>query len=139
MHRDIKPDNILINKDGLVKLTDFGLAKADDSPQMTRTGIVIGTPSYMAPEQVKGKMADARSDIYSLGLVLYECLKGAAVFSEGDILERQLEEMPPAPSAVAKGIPKKLDAIVLKTIAKDPDKRFQSVRDLRAALRALTL
>ncbi|MFA6244833.1 MAG: protein kinase, partial [Candidatus Hydrogenedentales bacterium] len=73
VHRDIKPDNILIAKGGLVKLTDFGLAKAEDS-RMTRTGVVMGTPSYMAPEQVLGKEADVRSDVYALGLVLYECL-----------------------------------------------------------------
>lgn len=135
VHRDIKPDNILLAKGGLVKLMDFGLAKSEDS-RMTRTGVVMGTPSYMAPEQVKGKEADARSDIYSVGLVLYECLSGETVFAKGDVLERQLEETPPPPSTVVEGVPPALDETVMKCIQKDPDKRFQTARELVVALRA---
>ena len=136
VHRDIKPDNILIAKGGLVKVMDFGLAKAEDS-RMTKTGVVMGTPSYMSPEQVFGKEADARSDIYSLGLVFYECLTGSTVFKTGDILERQIKEMPPPPSEVVKNLPKTIDEIILKSIAKKPEERFQSMSELGKALRAL--
>ncbi len=138
VHRDIKPDNILLAKGGLVKVMDFGLAKAEDS-RMTKTGVVMGTPSYMAPEQVLGKEADARSDIYSLGLVFYECLLGQTVFKTGDILERQIKETPPPPSESVKGIPKAIDDIILKCIEKEPKDRFQSMAELGAALRALEL
>jgi len=136
VHRDIKPDNMLIAKGGLVKLTDFGLAKAEDS-RMTRTGVVMGTPSYMAPEQVLGKEADARSDIYSMGLVIYECLTGETVFMGQDVLERQLKELPPPPGSKLEGVPAELDAIVMRCIAKKPEDRFQTVRELIAALRAV--
>lgn len=136
IHRDIKPDNMLIAKGGLIKLTDFGLAKADDS-RMTRTGVVMGTPSYMAPEQVLGKDADARSDIYSMGLVTYECLTGETVFIGQDVLERQLKETPPPPSEKVEGVPAELDAVIMKSIAKDPGDRYQTVRELIAALRAV--
>ena len=130
-----RPGRLLLAKGGLVKLMDFGLAKSEDS-RMTRTGVVMGTPSYMAPEQVKGKEADARSDIYSVGLVLYECLSGETVFAKGDVLERQLEETPPPPSTVVEGVPPALDETVMKCIQKDPDKRFQTARELVVALRA---
>lgn len=136
VHRDIKPDNMLIAKGGLIKLTDFGLAKADDS-RMTRTGVVMGTPSYMAPEQVLGKEADARSDIYSMGLVIYECLTGETVFLGQDVLERQLKEMPVPPGKRVEGVPPELDAVIMKCIAKQPEERYQTVRDLIAALRAV--
>lgn len=135
-HRDIKPENILLTKSGMVKLTDFGLAKAQDA-RMTRTGVAMGTPSYMPPEQVLGKEADARSDIYSLGLVLHECLTGKTVFEGGDILERQLKEAPPRPSVLAVGIPAELDALVMKCIAKAPEQRYQNARELLADLRRL--
>lgn len=138
VHRDIKPDNILLAKGGLVKVMDFGLAKAEDS-RMTKTGVVMGTPSYMSPEQVFGKEADARSDIYSLGLVFYECLSGETVFKTGDILERQIKETPPPPSSVAKGLPQAVDDIIMKSIEKKPEDRYQSMGELGAALRAVEL
>jgi eukaryotic-like serine/threonine-protein kinase len=138
VHRDIKPDNILIAKGGLVKVMDFGLAKAEDH-RMTRTGVVMGTPSYMAPEQVLGKEADARSDIYSLGLVFYECLSGETVFRTGDILERQLKEMPPPPSQVVKDLPPEVDAVIMRCIAKERDERYQTMHELAEALRGLNV
>jgi tetratricopeptide (TPR) repeat protein len=136
VHRDIKPDNILIAKGGLVKLTDFGLAKSGDN-RLTRTGTSMGTPSYMSPEQVLGKDADARSDIYSMGLVLHELLTGQTVFREGDVLERQLQEMPKPPSASAEGVPPELDHAILKAVMKKPDERWPDVKSFIEALRAV--
>ncbi len=138
VHRDIKPDNILVAKGGLVKLTDFGLAKAEDS-RLTRTGMLMGTPSYMSPEQVLGKEADPRSDVYSLGLVMYECLTGQTVFRGDNVLERQLQEMPPPPSQVSQDVPAVLDGIVMRCIAKKPDERYAAMRELYDALKAVAL
>lgn len=134
VHRDIKPDNILIAKGGLVKLTDFGLAKAESS-RITAANVVMGTPSYMSPEQSLGAEVDARSDIYSMGLVLHEMLTGKTVFTGGDVPERQRTEVPPAPGAVAADIPELLDRVVMKAIAKDPRQRYQTVSEFAAALR----
>jgi tetratricopeptide (TPR) repeat protein len=133
-HRDIKPDNLLVSKGGLIKLTDFGLAKAADA-RMTQAGTVMGTPSYMSPEQALGKDADGRSDIYSTGLVLHEVLTGNTVFRDGNVVQRQINEVPPPPSASTQGIPEKLDALVMKCIAKKPEERYQTVRELLADLR----
>ncbi len=134
VHRDIKPDNILLGKGGLVKLTDFGLAKAEDS-RITKTGVIMGTPTYMSPEQAMGKDTDARSDIYAIGLVLYEALTGEPFFVGGDVLQRQVNETPPPPGETVEGIPKALDDIVAKCLAKKPEERFQTARELRDALR----
>ena len=135
-HRDIKPDNILIGKGGLVKLTDFGLAKADDF-RITQAGTVMGTPSYMSPEQVLGKDSDARSDIYALGLVLHETLTGKTVFRDGNVLERQVSEVPQPPSATAATVPAEVDAIVMKCIEKRPEDRYQTARELWTDLRKI--
>lgn len=136
VHRDIKPDNILIAKGGLVKLMDFGLAKGQNM-RLTGTNVLLGTPCYMSPEQVNGQEADVRSDIYALGLVLHEMLTGKLVFAEGDVLQRQVYEIPPEPGKLAPGIPRLLDQIVMKCIAKRPDERFQSARELAAYLRQI--
>lgn len=136
IHRDIKPDNILIAKGGLVKLMDFGLARGDDM-RLTASRIVMGTPCYMSPEQAKGEKTDHRTDIYALGLVLYECLTGRTVFADGDVLRRQVQEMPPPPSSMVHNIPQELDQVIMKCIAKKADERYQSVSELIAHLRAV--
>ena len=137
VHRDIKPDNILIAKGGLVKLMDFGLAKSEDM-RMTKSNVVMGTPCYMSPEQALGKDVDIRSDIYSLGLVLHELLTGQIVFSDGDVMQRQVKEVPPAPSEIVEGVPTLLDQIIMKAIAKKPEDRFQSAKEMLGYLRQVS-
>jgi tetratricopeptide (TPR) repeat protein len=136
IHRDIKPDNILVAKGGLVKLSDFGLAKAGNS-RITGTNAIMGTPAYMSPEQARGQEADPRSDIYSMGLVLYEMLTAATPFRDGDLLQRQQLEMPPEPKTIIPAVSDELNGIVMKAIQKNPEERYQSAGDLIAALRQL--
>jgi eukaryotic-like serine/threonine-protein kinase len=133
-HRDIKPENIVITKGGLVKVMDFGLAKSTGK-RLTAANVVMGTPGFMAPEQAKGKEADARTDLYAMGLVLHELLTGKTVFTGGDVLRRQIEEIPPRPGELADGIPPALDGVVMKSIAKKPGDRYQSAKEMIAALR----
>ena len=137
VHRDIKPENILVAKGGLIKVMDFGLAKADDY-RLTAANVVMGTPCYMSPEQVRGLEVDARSDIYAMGLVLYELLTGKTVFIDGDVMHRQLSEVPPPPGTLVEGVPPLLDQIIMKAIAKRPDERFQTAKDFAAHLRQVT-
>ena len=138
VHRDIKPDNIIIGKGGLIKLMDFGLAKAEDN-RITKSNIVMGTPCYMSPEQVQGKDVDGRSDIYAMGLVLYEMLSGKCVFRDGDILLRQVTEMPPRLSEITEGISPELDAFAYKCIAKSPAERFENCKKVVEEIRKLAV
>ncbi|MDA8092501.1 MAG: protein kinase [Betaproteobacteria bacterium] len=137
VHRDIKPANIVVVREDLVKITDFGIALV---PAGTRTlaGKVLGSPRYMSPEQVIGQSIDGRSDIFSLGVVLYEMLTGRSPFT-GDnistIMYRILNETPPAPSMVSPGVPAAFDAIIQKTLAKDPSARYQDAKELAHDLR----
>jgi len=137
VHRDLKPDNILIGKGGLVKLMDFGLAK-QEGKRITATNIVMGTPCYMSPEQTRGDQVDVRSDIYAMGLILHELLTGKIVFGDGDVLQRQQTEVPPAPGQLVEGVPPVLDEIVMKAIAKKCEERFQTAREMRMALRQVS-
>jgi eukaryotic-like serine/threonine-protein kinase len=137
VHRDIKPGNILITKEGPVKLMDFGLAKA--SERITAVDVVMGTPSYMSPEQTRNSDVDARSDLYSLGLVLHEALTGKTVFAPGQgVLKRQQQETPKPPSKIVDGISKMLDDIVMKCVEKKPEDRYQTAEELLADLRKVT-
>jgi len=142
-HRDLKPQNIMVARDSdgveIPKLLDFGIAKTlePDSPALTATGMVLGTPHYMSTEQAKGLPADARSDLYALGIILYEMLIGEVPFDDisiPQILIKHLHETPKPPSSLNENVPAKLSAIVLRLMEKDPDQRFQSAEALTAAL-----
>jgi beta-lactam-binding protein with PASTA domain/tRNA A-37 threonylcarbamoyl transferase component Bud32 len=130
VHRDIKPANVLLTPDGAVKVADFGIARAwDDSEQLTKTGAVIGTATYFSPEQAQGETADSRSDIYSLGVVMYELLTGRPPFSGESpvaVAYQHVQQPPEPPSEIDPNVPPGLEAIVLKAMAKNPDDRYQT-------------
>jgi len=145
VHRDLKPQNIMVFRDSegneSPKLLDFGIAKTlePDSPALTSTGMVLGTPHYMSSEQAKGMPADQRSDIYALGVILYEMLVGKVPFDDKSIpsiLVKHLTEPPRPPSTLRADIPREVETLVLRCLEKDPDKRFQSADDLGKALAA---
>jgi serine/threonine-protein kinase len=138
IHRDVKPANIMISKTGAVKVMDFGIARAlADANNVTQTAAVIGTAQYLSPEQARGEKVDARSDVYSLGCVLYEILTGEPPFS-GDspvaVAYQHVREDPVAPSQRHPDISPELDAVVLKALAKNPDNRYQTAAEMRSDL-----
>jgi serine/threonine protein kinase len=138
VHRDIKPANIMVVADGPVKITDFGIARMRASADLTQTGVMLGSPKYMSPEQVIGKRADHRSDIFSLGVILYEMLTGSAPFSGENVTALMYQIVnfaPPAPSAVNRAVPEMLDFIVAKMLAKLLEERYQDARELARDLR----
>lgn len=139
VHRDIKPANLFLLDDGRVKLCDFGIARLSDATQLTASGSYIGTPLYMAPEQFRGERLDARSDLYSLGCVLYELLVGSPPFDSGEnpaaIMYRHLNETPAPPRSRRPDVPEHLDRLTLDLLAKDPAARPQSAAAVVAALR----
>jgi len=139
VHRDIKPSNIMVIRDGHVKITDFGIARMASSAVRTQTGMVLGSPKYMSPEQVLGKEIDQRSDIFSLGVMLYEMLTHEAPFFGANvnaIMYQTLNAIPKAPSTLNSGVPEMLNFIVAKALAKERDDRYQNAKDFAADLRA---
>jgi serine/threonine-protein kinase len=138
VHRDIKPANIMIVRDGLVKITDFGIARMRTTEVKTMTGMILGSPKYMAPEQVAGRRADHRCDLFSLGVVLYETLTGEAPF-QGDnihgIMYQILNSMPPPPSVRNTELPHIIDLVVAKALARNVEERYQSAKELIEDLR----
>ncbi|RDI30602.1 serine/threonine-protein kinase [Rhodococcus sp. AG1013] len=139
VHRDIKPANIMINRAGAVKVMDFGIARAiaDSSSPMTQTAAVIGTAQYLSPEQARGDQVDARSDVYSLGCVLFEVLTGEPPF-KGDspvaVAYQHVREDPKLPSLVNPAVPRAMDSVILKAMAKNPANRYQSAAEMRSDL-----
>jgi eukaryotic-like serine/threonine-protein kinase len=136
VHRDIKPHNVLVDSGGHVKVTDFGIARSESS-QMTEAGSIIGTAQYLSPEQARGAPVDQRSDIYSVGVLLYELLTGAVPFT-GDtpveIAMKHLSAVPEPPSKKRPDVPRGLDLAVIRALAKDPEDRFQSAEEMDAEL-----
>ncbi len=139
IHRDLKPANVLINDEGLVKIVDFGVAAAQHQgdTQLTKTGYVIGSPKYMAPEQILGKKVDERADVYSLGVMLYEMLTGEPPYQRGDhmaVMYQHVQGKAKPPTEVNPGVPPGLSEIVMKAMAVDKTRRFQSMDEMRDAL-----
>jgi serine/threonine protein kinase len=137
IHRDIKPSNLMLNKNGIVKVMDFGIAKVMGSRGLTRTGTQMGTVAYMSPEQIQNRAVDIRSDIYELGVTLYEMLSGHLPFesdSDFQIMQDHVGKAPPFPSRFYPYISKGVESVVLRSLEKNPDARFQTVEEFGAAL-----
>lgn len=137
VHRDIKPSNVIITGQNTVKILDFGIARILEKARLTKTGHLIGTLEYVSPEQIQGKETDARSDIYSVGVVLYEMLTGHIPFeknTEYDLIKSQIEEKPKSPRTFSSKIPAQIEQLALKALEKKPEKRFSSAREFSKEL-----
>lgn len=154
IHRDIKPSNIIIGDDGNVKVLDFGLSRQlegdfeggdsvdGENFDATRTqkGVILGTPLYLSPEQTLGEETDERSDVFSIGTLIYECITGVSPFYAGSVIEicaKILRDVPPAPSTINPQVPAKLDAVTLKALEKSPENRYQDAGSVAVALREI--
>lgn len=141
LHRDLKPENVMLVKRGAV-IIDFGLASLHDAAKLTHEGMAFGTPSYLAPERLRGQPHEVRSDLYAVGVMLYEMLAGLKPFvgSTRDELMRNVLERPPRPLRVLRtGIPPALDDFIMRALAKDPARRFADAEDMRFALSGIEL
>ena len=139
VHRDLKPANVLINNEGLLKIVDFGVAAAhrEGDTQLTKTGYVIGSPKYMAPEQILGRKVDERADIYAIGVILYELFTGVPPYARGDhmaVMYQHVQGKARAPQELNPKLPPGLSELIMKAMAVDKAKRFQSMEELRVAL-----
>lgn len=142
VHRDLKPSNIFIARDGMVKLMDFGIARLLDSQDPSQTGTMVGTLLYISPEQINGRETDARSDIYTIGISLFETVTGRLPFerrTDYALMHAHVQENPPSPKEFQRRLPPELESVILKAIEKDPGRRFQSAAEFRAALFGLRL
>ncbi len=137
VHRDIKPANIAVTRAGTVKLLDFGIARGKGDRRLTLTGMVLGSLFYMSPEQVNGKAADARSDLYSMGIILYRIATGQRPIdgeTEFAVMRAQVEQMPPPPRSLNPSVAPELSDVIIKSLAKDPADRFQTAGEFQSAL-----
>jgi len=140
VHRDLKPENIMMTSSGEIKVMDFGISRSY-AAGATSTGAIIGTPAYMAPEQAEGRATDQRTDVYAFGLILYEMFTGKAAFTGEtpiSVALKQIREAPAPPRTIAPGLPKNLEAAILKCLEKDPANRFQSMEEVEQAIEAPT-
>ncbi len=138
VHRDIKPANVMINQEGQIVLTDFGIAKIVGATQFTQTGALAGTPAYMSPEQGQGERGDERSDIYSMGIMLYEMVTGSVPYDADTpfaVIMQHISEPLPMPTKINPNIPEAVERVILKAMSKNPDDRYQTASALAKALR----